>query len=393
MTSRSHLDHSRRLHLVQSEEALSDLLLALRGVQRVGVDTEANSFHAYHERVCLIQISTEEADWVVDPLAVHPEPLGSFFSDERTEVVFHAGEFDVLSLKRDFSFRFASIFDTQIAAMLLGMGQAGYASLVEQFFGVRLPKGQQRSDWGRRPLTSRQMDYAVADTRYLLPLRARLGAMLEEQGRLVEARAGFARLAASEPRPRVFDPEGYRKIKGFRDLDPTGRSIVRALYLARETRAKRLNKPPFRVLGNDAIMGIATLRPRDRTALSKVKGVPETTIQRFGDQLLEAVTRGLKDRTPPPLKRGGPRGSGGRSGKELGSVATKRFERLRAWRNRMAAEKGIAGHMVLRNEVLRLIASESPRTIAELRGILGKDDILVSSYGQGILDVLDEGAP
>lgn len=392
MTAVEELEQSRPVNLVQSEEAFEDLLEVLESEERVGVDTEANSFHAYFERVCLIQVSTGSGDWVVDPLAVDPRPMGRLFADEHREVVLHAGEFDVLSLKRDFDFEFEALFDTQVAAMLLGMGQVGYASLVEQFFGMKLEKGEQRSNWGRRPLSEKQVEYAAADTRYLLPLREQLGELLTERGREREARAGFSRLAAAEPRPRVFDPNGFRRVKGFRELDSVGRAIVRAVYLAREERARLLDRPPFRVLGNDALIALAAERPLDQNALSKVKGIPKATRQKYSKNLLEAVRRGLDDPEPPPaVARRGGRGQSGAG--RLDPEAYARFERLRSWRNSKAEEQGIEGQVIARNELLREIARKAPRSRAQLEAVIGSDPHLVRAHGQEILAVLSGRPP
>jgi ribonuclease D len=383
-------DPDRPIEYVADEAALTVLVDRLETVERVGVDTESNSFHAYHERVCLIQISTPEADWIVDPLAVDPLRLGPLFADTAREVVFHAAEYDVLTLKRDFGFTFGALFDTQVAAMVLGLGQVGYAALVEQFFGLKLPKGEQRSDWGRRPLTADQIGYAAADTRWLVPLRERLSEMLEARGRLAEAQAGFARLAASVPRPKHFDPEGFHRIKGYRDLDPAGRAVVRALFLAREARAEELNRPPFRILGNDVILRLAQVRPVDEKALAGIKGLPGPTLRRWGAGIVEAVRAGLADPSPPATIR--PRGQGGRGrpGREpaLDPDAEARFERLRIWRNARAAARGVDGQMVARNAVLKAIARENPQSPEDLARIPGLDPYALQTYGAEILAAL-----
>ena len=209
----------------------------LRAQPVTALDTESNSFHVYRERVCLLQISTLTDDYVVDPLAVDVRSLGEVLCDGR-EVVLHGADYDVRCLRREYGWRLRRLFDTMAAARRLGHPGLGLSAVVEAHFGVKLSKAFQRSDWGQRPLTPEQIAYAALDTHYLLPLHARLSAELASRGALEPARQEFAHIAAAEPRERIFDPEGYRRMKGARDLDAAGARILRALYLAREERAR-----------------------------------------------------------------------------------------------------------------------------------------------------------
>ena len=368
---------------VETTRALEDLMAVLARSPRVGVDTEANAFHAYRERVCLIQISTEATDYVVDPLAVDVGPLGDLFADPGRETIFHAAEYDVSSMKRDFGFAFEAIFDTQAAAMVLGSGQVGLAGLVEQYFGIRLPKGETRSNWGRRPLTPAQLDYAATDTRYLLRLQALLAAELEAAGRLDEAKAQFARVAATDPHTRPFDPEGFYKIKGYRDLDAPGRGALRALYLAREARAAEIDRPPFKVMGNDVLLRLAELRPGAPRDLDRVRGVPAPVKARWAGPLLEAVRAGAADPEPPPKRR--PR----RPEDAPDPEALARFEQLRTWRKEKAASRGIEAQIIVTSGVLKAIADARPRTLEALRAVPGVDDWAAAVYGAEILQALE----
>ncbi len=204
---------------VDRPEALEDLAAEVAGEEVVALDTESNSFHAYRERICLMQISTGRADYVIDPLAVDVRPLGPALTAGR-EVVLHGADYDVRCLKRELAWSFPRLFDTMAAARRLGRPGLGLSALVSAHFGVALSKEHQRSDWGRRPLSADQLRYAALDTHFLLPLRRLLGSELEAAGHLDEARREFQRIAAAEPRPKVFDPEGYRRLRTARDLDP-----------------------------------------------------------------------------------------------------------------------------------------------------------------------------
>lgn len=253
----------------------------------VALDTESNSFHVYRERVCLLQLSTPGADYVVDPFAVDVRPLGEALA--RREVVLHGADYDVRCLKREFGWTLPRLFDTMAASRRLGATRLGLAALVESHCGVRLAKDHQRSDWGRRPLSAEQVRYAALDTHFLLRIHQRLRAELETRGLAEAARREFEQIAAVEPRPRVFDPEGWRRLQGGRGLDQAGREVLRALWIAREKRASEMDRPPFKVLGEHAMVEIARTRPADAGALGRIRGVTANVMRRMGDDILEAV--------------------------------------------------------------------------------------------------------
>jgi ribonuclease D len=283
--------------LIDQPAAIADLVERLSGVERLALDTEGNSFHAYTEKVCLIQIAIPGAEFVVDPLATDVRPLGPILGSGATEVVLHGADFDVRTLKRDYQFKFARLFDTQLAARLLGRPETGLAAMVQHAFGVSLSKVHQRSDWGHRPLTSDQLAYAASDVRFLLPLRETLGKELAGAGKEAQAVQEFVRLAAIEPRPKRFDPEGFRRIRGARELEPISRSALRELYIAREGRAKATERPPFKVVGNDVLVEVARRLPRDVQALAGIRGLTPRMIERIGGMLVDAVRRGQEAAT------------------------------------------------------------------------------------------------
>jgi len=281
---------------VSDRAALDDLARRLSLEPLVALDTESNSFHAYRERVCLLQISIPGADFIVDPIAVDVGPLGSVLGGER-ELVMHGADYDVRCLRREYGWDLGRIFDTMTAARRLGSKELGLAALVQANFGVRLTKEHQRADWGRRPLTREQLRYAAMDTHFLLPLHASLAAALRESGMEEEARREFDRIAASKAHARVFDPEGWRKLKGARELDVDGKQMLRALWIAREARASDIDKPPFKVVPETALVELARTRPVDERVVRAVAGITPRVMERAGDTILE-VLRSAR-RTPP----------------------------------------------------------------------------------------------
>jgi ribonuclease D len=274
--------------LVADAPALDALAERVRAEPVVAFDTESNSFHVYRERICLLQLSTRSESFIVDPFAVDVGPLGRVLCDGR-EVVLHGADYDIRCLKREWGWALPRLFDTMAAARRLGRPGLGLSALVESHFGVRLSKSSQRSDWGRRPLTREQIAYAALDTHFLLPLRDALAGELEARGAADEAREEFDRIASVEPRERVFDVEGWRRLKGARDLDAAGRHVLRALWLAREAQAKESDRPPFKVMDERAMVELARRRPRTDGELGRVPGVTPSVLRRLGDAIRDAI--------------------------------------------------------------------------------------------------------
>jgi ribonuclease D len=274
--------------LVADPVALAALVERLRREAVVALDTESNSFHVYRERICLLQISTRAADFVVDPLAVDPAPLAEVLCDGR-ETVLHGADYDVRCLQRQYGWRLPRLFDTMAAARRLGRTGLGLAALVEAQFGFRLSKAFQRADWGRRPLTPEQLTYAALDTHFLLPLHDVLAPELAARGAEDDARREFDRIAAAEFRERVFDPEGWRRLKGARDLDAPGRAVLRALWLSREEQARAHDRPPFKVLAEQTMLELARRRPSGDGALAAIPGVTPSVLRRLGAAIRAAI--------------------------------------------------------------------------------------------------------
>ncbi len=377
--------------VIETEEALQGLTRALEAAPEIGVDTESNSFYNYHERICLLQFSTPEDDYIVDPLAFQNlDLLAPIFASPTVQKIFHAAENDILLLKKHHGFKIVNVFDTLLAAQILGYREVGLGSLLDRVLSIQIDKGEQRSDWARRPLSPDQIAYAARDTHYLIPLRDKLTGELSARKRVGPAKEEFRRLAAKEPVERRPDPMAYLKVKGVRALAPDRRGVAQTLFEWREKTASELDRPPFRVLTNDALIELARLAPRTWENLGRIRGVTPRVISRFGDELLEGIRRGLQEgeKAPPKSERRKQRP------RELWTDDMEaRFQRLRDWRNRRAEALQVEPFIVASNRLLEQLAREAPDTIETLRTISDIGDWRIEDYGAEILDALREPRP
>jgi len=376
------------VHVTRAPQ-MQEMLQKLRQQSVVAIDTESDSLFAYHYKVCLLQISVPGVDYLVDPLAMcDATPLGSLFANSAVQKIFHAAESDVIALKRDYGFAFTNVFDTLWAARILGWRHLNLAAILEDRFGVKVDKRAQRTNWGRRPLTSEQLAYARLDSHYLLPLREIQIAELSARGRMAEAEESFARSAAVEWEEKPFDPNGFWRVTGARDLSPRALAVLRELYLWRDQKARQLDRPLFKVVGDRTLLQMAMEQPADRESLGRIRGMSHNQVNRHGRAILAAIGRGRQAPPPPPPTR--VRRSRGRP---FDSAAQARYEALRAWRNTKAAERGVEADVVLTNEDLRAIAIRVPRSVEELAEIEALGAWRRGAYGSELLAVLARTAP
>jgi ribonuclease D len=380
--------HPQRLPppvLVRDEHGLAELCRELARETVVAVDTEADSFFHYRERVCLVQLSAGERDWLVDPLAgIDLAPLGELFADARRTKVFHDGEYDVLILKRDYGFSFAGLFDTRVAAAALGISAPGLASLVSARYGVQLDKSLQRSDWSARPLSARQIDYARLDTRYLIPLMQDLSVELEPLGRRVIVEGECRRLERLAAPVRGFEPDEFIRIKGARRMNPRQQQALRELFVLRDELARARDLPPFKVLGNDALTAIAAAQPRHPEALAELPGLSPRLLGRLGRPILDALRRAHEK---GPLARP-PRLPAKDGTSELDDAGFELHERLKSWRKEQADSDRMDSSLVLHRSALQRTAEARPKTAAELERLSEIQPWQVERYGAAILRVV-----
>lgn len=344
----------------------------------LAVDTEAASFHRYRDRIYLIQLSTRDRTAVVDPLGVPDlSALGRLLSNAEIEILFHDADYDLRILDRDYGFHASRLFDTRVAAQLLNEPGIGLAALLEKYLGVTLDKKYQRADWSVRPLIPEMLAYAADDTRYLPRLRDILQEKLVAAGRWSWAEEEFGLLKDVRWTPAGPPEEAYLRLKGARTLRGHQLAVLRELFAWREQAASQLDRAPFRVLQNEAMVTIAKAMPADEAALRELKALSPDQLRRRGGELLEAVARGVRAPTSslPVFERGK------RPPPDLAFEA--RLERLKQVRNAIATRLELAPGVLCPNGLLEAIARLEPKSTAQLveitemrnwqRGVLGDE--------------------
>jgi ribonuclease D len=353
--------------LIENRADLDTLAQDLLSEKTLAFDTEADSFYHYFDKTCLVQVATRRQIYLIDPLAfggpAELAPLAPIFASPDICKIFHAAEYDIFVLKRDCSFQFANLFDTMISAQLLGYPSVGLAGLAKRHFDVDLPKDEQRSDWSKRPLRMNQLTYGAADVLYLIELVEKLKKELRKAKRLEWAMEEFEALAKREWPERDFDKLGYLRIKGARRMDPRALSVLRELYLLRDHRAREIDRPPFKVLGNRTLLEIAEKRPTRLADLGQIKGITDLLLRRMGREVVEAVKVGRKkDHGPIPRLQGNGR-------RRLDRHTERRLVALKKWRATRAAELSMDPGVLCPNSALEAIAWTAPQESKDLRDL------------------------
>lgn len=371
-----------RAAYIETTQALEALVKTLSKETLLAVDTEANSMHAYQEQVCLVQISSRTADYIIDPLAVTDmSPLAPLMASPKIEKVFHAAEYDVMTMKRDFEYEFHNIFDTMIAARIVGYEAFGLGSLLKLHLGVRADKSHQRDDWGRRPLAAESLRYAQMDTHYLPRLRDILQEELKTNDHLPEAYETFQELEVLPPaNGRVFDTEGYWKLGIPRSLNMSQMKILRELYLLRDDLARERNRPSFKIIDNRVLVDIAETPPKTLRELRRVRGMTSSQIRRYGNRILDAVQAGqAAENLPEPPQHHPP-----------APEITERYIALHQWRKERAIKRGVESDIIVSKQTLWDLAYQVPKNLEALGEIRGLGPWRLQTYGEELLGLMQE---
>ena len=377
---------------IKSPEEAGDLTRSLEGLRSIALDSEAAGFHRYSDRVCLLQLSVPGQTFLVDPLSFDPsELLRPVLEDRSVEVIMHGADYDLRLLDRDLGIRLAGLFDTQVAAALLGETGLGLSALLERHLDVKLPKKYQRADWAMRPLPEDMLEYAAGDTVHLQALAELLRDALKAKDRLDWAEEEFQRLEEVHWEAEEENRDPVLRVKRAWELEPRQVARLREGLLWRDAQARSRDRAPFRVAGDPALVAAAIEDPASQDALARLSGFPPALARTpAGQELLDrfAAVNALPASEilphPPRDRRGA-----GRPLPEEEEVA----ERLKAVRNSRAGELGLDRGTLLANGIILEIARRTPGSMEELletpgirrwqAGVVGDDLLAVLRKGNG----------
>jgi ribonuclease D len=340
-------------NVIATAAKMAELLGQIEDVDRVAVDTEADSLHCYREKLCLLQISLPGRDSIVDPLAdVDLAPLRAAL--ERKEIVLHGADYDLRMLRRGLTFAARRIFDTVIAARLVGIREFSLAALIKRYFDVELPKGSQKANWARRPLPARMLEYAMNDTHYLLPLAGRLESQLREYNRLDWSRQSCQRAIEQAAIERARDQDDLWRIRGSGSLRGRAVVVLRALWQWREKEAEAADRPPFHILQNHELLNAAVNFAAGKTP--DYRYFSSRRRQTFRDAAQSALQ--LPEAEWPASRR--------RLGTRPSTATVRRTEELQQRRDRAARELDLEPSFIAPRSALEAIAADQTRAISSL---------------------------
>jgi ribonuclease D len=364
--------------IIDSPKNLTAMVEDLKKQSAVAIDTESNSLHAYQEQVCLIQLSTREHDYLLDPIAVPDlEELGAVFANPEIQKVFHAGDYDLATLKRDFGFEFRNVFDTMLAATALAEPALGLAGLLEKYFDLRIEKKYQRADWGKRPLDPEMLEYARNDSHYLLALRDLLVQRLKEADRLgyvLEDSAALAKITL----PMKDHEENLWRVRGVQELKPEALSLLREINHLREQIAMNRDVPPFKVFSDRLMIEIAQTQPRYVEELELLPSFSPAMRRRYGSRIMQAVDSWRKN--PVPVI---PRANHRLSDREMNLR-----DKLTDWRKAVGEKDGVPSNAVFPRDLLERVAHRDSGSLEELEEVMRDYPLRFQKYGVQIFNLI-----
>ncbi|HTY79730.1 MAG TPA: HRDC domain-containing protein [Candidatus Bathyarchaeia archaeon] len=366
---------------IKTPAEMDALVASLKDARALSIDTEADGLHHYPVKLCLVQVADDHGHGhLADPLALPTlAPLGPFFADPGVIKVLHAADNDLGYLKRLYGFSVTNIFDTAIAARFLGVTSLSLDGLLRDFLGVDPGPSRQKDDWSKRPLSAAQETYALNDVLHLIPLRERLLEALRAKGRDRWVEEECAAVAAMPAPERVVDPDAYMKLKGAKDLDGRGLAVLRELAATREALAVKTDRPPFMILGNEVLVALATLKPRETAAILTVKGCTANVVRRAGEAIVAAVERGLAvPETDLPVRRPNPR-------PRVSGAVQRRSEALRAWRVEAAKRVELDAGVIFPQRLIDRLAHDPPRDVEALAQVEGVGRWRAELFGAELL--------
>ncbi len=332
--------------------------LELAAAPELAVDTEANSMYAYRGRICLIQIASAKSVYLLDSLALEDlSSLGRILADPSIVKVLHGSDYDLRSFSREYGFPVSGLFDTETCARFLGLVSPNLAAVLQHFMAVEIPKSRrlQRSDWSLRPLSAEAVAYAAADVRHLIPLASKQRELLTERGRLAWVQEEFARLEATGRAAAEVPAPDFLRVKGSDRLNPQQLAVLKELFDLREAEAERIDLPPYRVMGNDALLHLAQ-EPTMR--LEEVPGLSPHLVRRLGDRMRARIQQAM--RGPGIQRPQRPRWT------PPGREVQARQQKLKQWRSEKGADLALDPALIWPAASLERLAQDPDSWDSEL---------------------------
>jgi ribonuclease D len=365
--------------LVETKSQLLNMISDLENQQFIGVDTESNSLFEYQEKICLLQFSTMEHDYLVDTIKLKDlSPLNELFSSEDIEKIFHAAEYDLMCLKRDYQFEFNNIFDTMIASRILGFRSIGLQSLLKDFFDVEVEKKYQRANWGKRPLSDEMLRYAQCDTHYLIKLRQILFEKLNRKNKWELATEDFKRVTCVEAFINNKNQDHYWKIIKGNSLSLQQETVLIDIYFLRENLARQINRPPFKIFGNQTIVDIAKKMPKNESQLRNISGLSPKLIHKYGDQILHTVMIGTNHEPNHRKEKIRPN-----------PIYLQKYDALKNWRKKKGIELSVESDVVLPKEHMEQLAHTKNISLSVIQEIMHDIPYRFRKFGNEILKVVE----
>jgi ribonuclease D len=373
--------------LIQDLVSVERLARTLASERSIALDCEAAGFHRYTDRLSLVQLSTPVDNYVLDPFAIDLAPLlGPILEDPDREVILHGADYDLRLLDRDLGLTVRGLYDTQVAGAFSGEPALGLSALLGKWFDVKLSKKYQKADWAARPLSPEMLDYAASDTRHLHRLAARLRSQIAELGRehWVEEENRF--LEELPPREDPVDVDPLLRVKAARGLSPRVLARLRAGIAWRDALASRIDRAPFRVASDQALINVAEGQPTSTQDLAQTSAFPRRFARDEGQLLLDALR--AADGLPEEELTGFPRPPRGKGPGRLTPEEDERAAAVREVRNARAPEVGVDRGLLLPNHLIMAIARANPRTREALEAVPSLRGWQVELFGEDVLRAL-----
>lgn len=369
--------------LVETTVALKKMCdYLVHNATEIALDVEADSMHHYREKVCLVQVSTVDRTWIVDPLDLTDiSDLSALLADPAKTIVMHGADYDVRLLYRDYGIEITTLFDTMIAAQFLGREEFGLAALSRDFMGIILDKKFQKADWSKRPISDEMLLYAANDTAHLLQLATNLRTLLQEKKRLEWAVEESMLLAENRMADKSNGPL-FIHFKGAGKLSRRSLAVLEELLQLRDSVARVQDRPPFKIMPPEVLVSLSEKKPRIMEELQGIAGLTPRLIERYGSSLLAAVKRGtlLPEVELPIFPRV--------HHKLLSAQTRLQIAALKSWREAKSAELHLAPGFFAPNWLLELVAERLPDSQESLASIPGIRRWQISAWNNEPLEIL-----